>query len=357
MPSRKKIISLVLVAALAAFTCLFAAGCGSSGSSSSSASSSSAASSSASASAASSSEASSAAGDATLSIAYQTGLSYAPALIAKEQELIEKNYKEATGSDVTIEWTQMSSGADINTGITSGSLDVGMMGIAPVVTGITSGLDYKICANLSGQEYGLMTNVDSITSLGDLIGSQDQIALVNIGSIGHILLAKALDDNGFDAHALDSNLVAMSNPDGQSAVQSGSIACNLTYSTFLSKERADSSLHELTEVSKAWPVTNTNVVAVASSSLFENEALYQAVCDALAEGQEYIADSPEDAAELLSQYDGNDPADELKYLQEGTYSPATKGVLEMAQFMGENGFIDSVPTSYSELVYSNVKGD
>lgn len=357
MSLSKRLAKFAFVALVAALACAFAAGCSSQSGSASSAASESAASESASAAASESASAAASADGATLGVAYQTGLSYAPALIAKEQGLVEKYYKEATGADVAIEWTQMSSGADINTAITSGSLDVGMMGIGPVVTGITSGLDYKICANLSGWEYGLMTNDASINSLSDLVGSQHQISLVNIGSIGHILLAKALADNGFDAHALDSNLVALSNPDGMNAVQSGNVACNLTYSTFLSAERADASLHELTEVVQAWPKENTNVVAVASNALYEDQALYKAFCDAIAEGKKFIAEHPEDAAALLAEYDGNDPADELKYLQEGTFNDETKGVFEIAQFMAENNFIDNAPESYESLVFDNVQGN
>ena len=73
----------------------------------------------------------------TLNIAYQYGLAYAPVIIVQKQELIEKAYKEATGKEVTVVWNQMSSGADINTGISSGGLDVGFMGVAPAITGVT----------------------------------------------------------------------------------------------------------------------------------------------------------------------------------------------------------------------------
>ena len=366
MSMSKRLTKFAFVALIAALACVFAAGCSSQSGSASSAASESAASASAASESAAASEPAAAsesasaaptADGATLGVAYQTGLSYAPALIAKEQGLVEKYYKEATGADVAIEWTQMSSGADINTAITSGSLDVGMMGIGPVVTGITSGLDYKICANLSGWEYGLMSNDESIKTLADLVGSQHQISLVNIGSIGHILLAKALVDNGFGAHDLDSNLVALSNPDGMNAVLSGNVACNLTYSTFLSAERADASLHELTEVVQAWPKENTNVVAVASTALYEDQDLYKAFCDAIAEGKKFIAEHPEDAAALLAEYDGNDPADELKYLQEGTFNDETKGVFEIAQFMADNDFIDNAPESYESLVFDNVQGN
>ena len=114
-----------------------------------------------------------------LNIAYQYGLAYAPLIVAQNQGLIEKAYKNITGKDVTVVWNQMSSGADINTGIASGSLDVGFMGIAPAITGVTKGVGYKIFTNLSGQEHCLMTNNINITSFDDLIGSKYQIALVN----------------------------------------------------------------------------------------------------------------------------------------------------------------------------------
>ena len=293
----------------------------------------------------------------TLGVAYQYGLSYAPVVIAKEQGLIEKNYKEATGNDVTIEWNQMSSGADINTGITSGSLDVGFMGIAPAITGITTGLDYKIFSNISGQEHGLMTSDDSINSLGDLVGSDKQIALVNIGSIQHLILAKALADNGFDAHALDTNIVAMKHPDGMAALQSGSIPLHLTSSPYIFVERADSALHELTEVNKAWTRNDSFIVGVASNELYENEALYQALCDAIAEGQEFINSNPEDAAAILCEFDSTTPEEELANLKQGVYDAKTSNLFEMAKFMADNGFINNAPASYSDLVFDNVKGD
>ena len=137
-----------------------------------------------------------AAGDAELSLAYQYGLGYAAVTIAQQEELIEKAYKEATGSDLTITWNQMSSGADINTAIASGDIDEGFMGVGPAISGISKDLGYKIFTNLCGQEQGMMTADESIQSFDDLVGSDHQIALVNIGSIQHIMLAMALDAQG-----------------------------------------------------------------------------------------------------------------------------------------------------------------
>ena len=141
-----------------------------------------------------------------IDIAYQYGLAYAPLMIVQEQGLIEQAYEEATGKEVAVTWNQMSSGSDINTAFISGTINIGFMGVAPAITGVSNNVGYKIFTNLSGQEHGLMTSDESILTLGDLAGSDKQIALVNIGSIQHIILAMALDHAGYDAHALDTNI-------------------------------------------------------------------------------------------------------------------------------------------------------
>ena len=70
---------------------------------------------------------------AKLTIAYQGGIGYAPVHVLEAKKLIEKNYKEATGKDVTVKFQKLDSGADINTGIIGGTIDIGCMGIAPAV--------------------------------------------------------------------------------------------------------------------------------------------------------------------------------------------------------------------------------
>lgn len=324
-------------AAIAAMGALGLAGCGGSNDSSSSSSESGA--------------------PASLGIAYQFGLSYAPVVIAKEQGLIEAAYKEINGGELTIEWNQMSSGADINTGISSGSLQLGFMGLGPAITGIATGLDYRIFSNISGQEHGLMTSNPSIAKLEDLVGSSEQIALVNIGSFQHIVLAKALDNAGLDPHALDSNIVAMAHPDGMAALQSGNVSCHLTSSPYIFTERADSSFHELTEVNDAWGPEDSFIVGVASSTLHDDEDLYNAVCTGIERAMEFITDSAEDAAAILCEFDGNTAEEELEYLEKGVYTPQTSKLFEMATFLSDAEFIDKKIESYSDLVYSNVTGD
>ncbi len=293
-----------------------------------------------------------------LNIAYQYGLAYAPAVICQELGLVEKVYASTAGKNVTVQWHQMSSGADINTGIASGSIDAGFMGVAPAVTGITKKVGYKICTNLSGQKHGIMTNDGSVHELGDIIGTNRQVALVNIGSIQHILLAKALADNGYDAHALDSNIVAMKHPDGMTALETGNVSCHLTTSPYIYREMENPALHELHEVSDAWGSDSSFIVGVASEKIYNgNRDLYDALCMALGQAIDEIVGNTESAASITSKYDGNSVTDEILLLQKGTYSTATKDLLSLAQFMYENGFISTQIHSYSELVFDNVTGN
>lgn len=294
----------------------------------------------------------------TLNVAYQYGLMYTPAVIAQKQQLIEKTYEKATGRKVSVVWTQMPKGSDINSGIASGNIDVGFMGAPPAITGVLKGAGYRIFSNVSGQENGLMTNDPAIRSLQDLIGSEAQIALPNIGSTQHIMLAKALDKSGFDPHILDSNIVAMSHPDGMAALETGNIACHLTSSPYIYMEQKNGDLYELKEVSEAWSKEDSFIVGVASEDLYEtNQDLYLAVCEALKEAVDYINTNPEDVAKITCELDGNSVEDEINYLKKGHYSVETKNLYSLALFMAENKFVEEAPESYKELVFENVIGD
>ena len=298
------------------------------------------------------------ASDAELSLAYQYGLAYAPAVIAQQKGFIEEAYKENGGGELTVNWNQMSSGADINVGIASGELDAGFMGLGPAITGVTKGVGYRIFSNLSGQRHGMMSNDPEVDSLEDLVGSDKQIALVNIGSFQHIILAKALADNGFDPHALDANIVVMAHPDGMTALTSGSATCHLTSSPYIFMEEDAGTFTEVPEVNEAWGVDKSFIVGVASEALHdESPELYEALCDGIKKGMDFLLENPEEAAALLCELDGNTAEVEQKYLEMGSYQEETNGIFDLATFMADNQFIENAPESYEDLVFDNVKGN
>lgn len=290
----------------------------------------------------------------TLTIAYQYGMAYAPLQVVMEQELIEKYYP-----DVTVNWQVLNSGSAITEGLTSHNIDIGAMGVAPAVTAISKGVPCKIMSALSSQPHKLMCNDPSIKSLSD-ITSENKIALVNIGSIQHILLSMAAEKELGDAHALDNNILAMSHPDGMTALLSGSVSCQLTTSPYVFKEAENDNIHSISSISDVWPDGNTFIVALASTELHDNNPeLFTAVANALSDAIDYLNNNPEEAASMLCQKEDVSKETMLSWLQDPAcgYSTETIGVMQMADFMERVGFIDNVPKSFSELTFENVKGN
>ena len=68
-------------------------------------------------------------------------------------------------------------------------------------------------------------------------------------------------------------------------------------------------------------------------------------------------DSPEEAAKLTCEFDGNSEEEELAYIEKSNYTIETKGVFELASFMARTEFIETAPGSYEDLVFDNVSGD
>ena len=293
-------------------------------------------------------------GKTKLTIAHQYGIAYAPLEVMKQQKLIEKHY-----DGVEVEWSTLNSGSAINEGFLSGDIDVGAMGVAPAITGVTSGVPYKICSNMSAQPHKIMTNNPNIKSLKDI--TDEKIALVNIGSIQHILLAMAAKEQLGDAHALDENIAAMAHPDGMSSLISGSVDCHLTTSPYVFKEAEEDGITEVEALESVWPSGNSFIVGVASTDLQENNPeLYDAVVAALAEAIDYINNNTAEAAEMLCEAEDVDAATMEKWLtdKDCVYSTETKGVMDMANFMAEEGFLENEgPKDFSDLAFDNVKGN
>lgn len=290
----------------------------------------------------------------SVTIAMQNGMSYAPLTIMKEQGLVEK-YCEG----VDVRWVTLNSGSAINEGMASGEIDFGGMGVAPAITAVASGLDIKIASSLDSLPNRIMTNDPAINALSD-IKPDDKIALVNIGSLQHILLAMAAKNVLGDAKALDNNIVAMSHPDGMTALTSGSVDMQLTNPPYLFEEQEDSSLHEVEGLAEICPVGTSTIVLTATSAVHENAAVYDGVMEALNEAMDYINEDPAGAAEILAKTDDLDPVKYQSWLEDESTVFSTKchGVMDFVKFMDENGFMDSkAPASFSELVFDNVEGD
>ena len=295
---------------------------------------------------------------ATITIAYQGGIGYAPVHILEAKKLIQENYSKKTGKEVDVKFIKLDSGADINTGIIGGTIDIGCMGIAPAVSAVASGaVPAKIITGLCSQSHGLMTNDSSIKTLKDI--GDTQIALVNIGSIQHILLAMAAEKELGDAHALDNNIVKMSHAEGFAALEAGTYKLHLTSSPFINRERENDKFTEIKAVNEIWPDGNTFLVALASEKLQkDNPELFDVIQESFAQAISFINDNEDEAAEIIAGYLSQDKETTLADLRDETsmFFGELKNVTQMADFMYRAKFIDK-EVSFNDLIFDGVKGN
>lgn len=291
----------------------------------------------------------------TVTLAMQNGMSYAPLTIMKEQQLVEK-YCEG----INVKWVTLNSGSAVNEGMASGDIDFGGMGVSPAITAVASGMGVKIAASLDSMPNRLMSNDPDIDTMED-ITKNDKIAAVNIGSFQHILIAMAAQKQLGDARALDGNIVAMSHPDGMTALLNGSVQLQITNPPYLYQEMRNSTLHEVEGIADVWPVGNSTIVLTGTEEIHDNyRNIYDGVMEALEEAIAFINENPKGAAEILAAAEELRPAEYQTWLEneDTVFSTECKGVMQVTKFMEENGFMDyDAPESFSDLAFDNVKGN
>lgn len=282
-------------------------------------------------------------------IAYQYGAAYTPFIIMQKQQLIEKY-----APNVEIEWQVLNSGSAITEGLAAGSIDIAALGVPPAITGITQGAPYKIYTNISSQPHALTTNDPNIKSLAD-ITSEDKIAAVNIGSTQHIMLAMLAEKELGDAHALDQNIVAMSNPDGMQALLSGAVSCHQTSSPYSILELEEEGIYLVSDMTAVYPFNSPFIVGVASQEVYEDTELYEAILKATNEAIDFVNENKEETAALVCEDLGLTKEETLEYLNaEGSdFSSQLHGLMDIVDFMGRAEFIKNTPSDISEIAYEN----
>jgi NitT/TauT family transport system substrate-binding protein len=290
-----------------------------------------------------------------LSFAYQYGIQYLPAKIVKDQGLIEKHY----GKPVTVDWLQMGSGAEINEGIIAGSIDAGFMGTSVAITGVAKGVPYKVFTGLSNLPSRAITNKTAIKSLSDIKAS-DKIALVNPGSIQHIILAMAAKKELGDAHALDNNIVGMTHPEGMQALIGKQVAAQVTTLPYSMDELAMSDTHEIKQVAGDFVKDATIILGVAGEKMVGDTELFDAVNRAFEEAFTYVNDPAnlDQIAESMAQEEGKTKEEMLAYLKspDVKYDQTVTGLMEIREFMQTEGFIEGEsPADAASYFYEGVK--
>ena len=198
-------------------------------------------------------------GDNTVKIGYLPSDHDAALFVADAQGLYaDKN--------ITTELVQFNNGGDLMTAMASGEVDVGYVGIAPVLSSVEKGVPVKVISSAQTEGSGIVVTGDSgISSAADLKGKS--IATPGEASIQYVLLSYYLDQNNLSMD--DLNVSAMKVPSMNDALKTKQIDGIVTFQPYVSIATNDSSNVLLEDSAEILP-NHPCCVVVASDDFIKN---------------------------------------------------------------------------------------
>ena len=195
----------------------------------------------------------------TVKIGYLPSDHDAALFVADAQDL----YKN---KGIETELVQFNNGGDLMTAMASGDVDVGYVGIAPVLSSISAGVPVKVISAAQTEGSGIIVNDQAgISNAQDLKGKT--IATPGDASIQHVLLASYLEDNGMSLS--DINESAMKVPSINDALKTGNLPAAITFQPYVSLGTTDDGIKELVDSSEILP-GHPCCVVVASDDFLKN---------------------------------------------------------------------------------------
>ncbi|WP_458404853.1 ABC transporter substrate-binding protein [Methanobrevibacter sp.] len=125
---------------------------------------------------------------------------------------------------------QFNNGGDLMTAMASGDVDVGYVGITPVLSSIAKGVPVKVISAAQTEGSGIVVAKDSgINDVSDLAGKK--IATPGEASIQHMLLTYYLEQNGMSIN--DLKVSSMKVPSMNDALKTGKIDGMITFEPYV----------------------------------------------------------------------------------------------------------------------------
>ncbi len=172
-------------------------------------------------------------------------------------------YKE---KGISTELVQFNNGGDLMTAMASGDVDVGYVGISPVLSSAAAGVPVKVISAAQNEGSGiLVTSESGIDDASDLAGKT--IATPGEASIQHVLLAYYLEQNGLSLD--DVNESAMKVPSINDALKTNNIPGAVTFQPYVSIGVTSDNIEEFIDSADILP-GHPCCVVVASEDFIKN---------------------------------------------------------------------------------------
>ena len=198
-------------------------------------------------------------GDDTVKIGYLPSDHDAALFVADAQKQFENN-------GIKTELVQFNNGGDLMTAMASGDVQVGYVGIAPVLSSIEKGVPVKVISAAQTEGSGIVVTEDSgINSAADLAGKS--IATPGEASIQYSLLTYYLKENNMSVD--DLNVSAMKVPSMNDALKTKQIDGIITFQPYVSIAANDTGNKVLADSAEILP-NHPCCVVVASDDFIKN---------------------------------------------------------------------------------------
>lgn len=165
---------------------------------------------------------------------------------------------------INTELVQFNNGGDLMTAMASGDVDVGYVGISPVLSSVSAGVPVKIISAAQTEGSGILVTGDSDIIQGSDLKGQT-VATPGEASIQHVLLSAYLNENGLSLD--DINESAMKVPSINDALKTGNLKAAVTFQPYVSLGMADDNIDELIDSSEIMPNHPCCVVAASQDFL------------------------------------------------------------------------------------------
>lgn len=279
----------------------------------------------------------------------------------------ENYYEEELGVDVDI--VKFDSGADVNTALAAGSIDVSELGSNPTALGISNDLGYDVIyiGDIIGSAESLVAkNGSGITSVKDLVGKK---VATPFASTSHFSLLNALKKEGISENEVD--LLDMQPDDIYAAWQRGDLDAAYVWYPVLDELLADGTIITGSDKLAEDGVVTADLVVAREAFASANPDLVTKFIKALNRGNQLLLDDPdqvtkdvadqlgiseEDAASQIEGFEWVQGEDQLK--EEYLGGNIAQILKDTSDFLKEQGSIqesadletyqDHVKTSYLE---------
>lgn len=302
-------------------------------------------------------------------VAQQFGVAYLPLMVAKKLGLIEKHAERSGAGSVKVTWTTFSSGADMNTALIAGTLDLASGGVGPVlqIWGRTRGnIDVRGVVALGSLPLYLNTINPGIKTIGDFT-ARDKIALPAVKvSIQAVILQMAAAQLFGDANfsVLDTLTVGMSHPQATAALLSAGteITAHFTNSPFQEQELQDARVRRvLNSYDVLGGPATLNSLYSTGKFRAENPRIYAAVVAAVREAMTLINRDKAAAARIYIEEEKSRLAPEfvLKIINDPQFifTVAPQGFMKFAEFMNKTDALKVRPASWKDVFFPEVHNE